>query len=308
MATISITEAQTLAALRTALLGWLPAGVAVIHAQVNRVPEPKGADFVLMTPIMRERLATNLLDPRDTSFTGAIAPVSAAFTGTISGTTLTVTAVASGTLMVGQAVTGQDVTSGTTIAALLTGTGGVGTYRVTPSQVVRLGTMAAACTVLTVASVTFGTILVGAPVYDPAGNVTAGTAITALGTGTGGAGTYLVTPSQTVASASLYAGVTASTAPTRVTVQLDVHGPNGAENTQIISTLLRDEIGCEAFAATGLDVQPLYASDPRQMPFINAERQFENRWTIDAVLQANPVVTVPQQFADALSISLFELP
>lgn len=60
----------------------------------------------------------------------------ASFTAAISTTTLTVSAVASGTLSVGMPITGTGVSSGTTISALLTGTGGTGTYTVDNSQTV----------------------------------------------------------------------------------------------------------------------------------------------------------------------------
>lgn len=55
-------------------------------------------------------------------------------TGSIAGTTLTVTAVTSGVLAVGSIIAGTGVTAGTAITAYLTGTGGVGTYTVSPSQ------------------------------------------------------------------------------------------------------------------------------------------------------------------------------
>ncbi|MEX3961016.1 hypothetical protein AB4Y42_02180 [Paraburkholderia sp. EG286B] len=61
-------------------------------------------------------------------------PLAASFTGSISGTTLTVSAVASGSLAVGQYL--QGAAPGTTITALGTGTGGVGTYTVSISQTV----------------------------------------------------------------------------------------------------------------------------------------------------------------------------
>jgi hypothetical protein len=62
----------------------------------------------------------------------------AEFTGSISGTTLTVTAVASGTIKVGQWISGSGITASpqTTITALGTGTGGIGTYTVNQSQTV----------------------------------------------------------------------------------------------------------------------------------------------------------------------------
>jgi hypothetical protein len=54
----------------------------------------------------------------------------------ISGTTLTVGTVTSGKYGVGDILTGTGVTAGTQITALGTGTGGAGTYTVTPSQTV----------------------------------------------------------------------------------------------------------------------------------------------------------------------------
>jgi hypothetical protein len=89
--------------------------------------------------------------------------------------------------------------------------------------------------------------------------------------------------------------------PFRLDIQLDVHGPNSADNTQIISGLFRDEDATAYFRASGNNMQALYASDPRQMEFDDAEAQAENRWTIDLSLQINPVVTVPQQFSEELT-------
>jgi len=67
----------------------------------------------------------------------------AVVTGSITTTVLTVTAVTSGTLVVGTGITGTGVTAGTTITALLTGTGGVGTYTVSASQTVSSTTITA---------------------------------------------------------------------------------------------------------------------------------------------------------------------
>ena len=218
---LSITESNILTALRSFLLGVLPAGIEVIRGQGNRVPEPPGANYVVMTPILRDRLSTNIDSSQD-----------AVFTGSISGKTMTITAVGFGTLAVGSPVLGVGVAAGTTV--------------------------------------------------------------TALGTGTGGVGTYTVSQSQTITSQTLAAGTTNSLAATQVTVQLDVHGPVSADNAQIITTLLRDDYAVQQFATSGFDVTPLYASDPRQMPFLNGEQQYEIMQTIDAVLQANPIVAVSQ--------------
>lgn len=64
---------------------------------------------------------------------------------------------------------------------------------------------------MTVTEVRSGTLEVGQTIVSPIGGVTAGTTITALGTGTGGVGTYTVSASQTVASRTIYAtGVSAN--------------------------------------------------------------------------------------------------
>ncbi len=206
-------------------------------------------------------------------------------TGSITGTTLTVTAVGFGGFAVGQAISGTGVNAGMTITAILTGSGGVGTYTVSPAQTVAsttlasypvlpasatiassnngsgtvafnsnerlalyrnpatpaapytaapalalqiedlsesgvvgnpgngataaisgsIGTMTAsiAGTTMTVSAVISGAYAVGQVISGT--GVTAGTSITALGTGTGGIGTYTVSQSQTVASTTITA-------------------------------------------------------------------------------------------------------
>lgn len=57
--------------------------------------------------------------------------------------------------------------------------------------------------VLTVATVTSGTLAVGQILDDATGSIVEGTSILALGTGTGGVGTYTVSSSQTVGSESM---------------------------------------------------------------------------------------------------------
>lgn len=233
-ASLSLTESQTLAALRSYLLAVMPAGMEIVRGQDNRVSEPIGPDFIVMTPVLRYRLGTNVDTYQD-----------CAFTGSISGTTLTVTVMSLGTIAVGATLFGTGIAAGTTIAA--------------------------------------------------------------LGTGTGGTGTYTISSSQTVASEIMACGSKNMLQPTRVTVQLDVHGPNSGDNTQIITTTFRDEYAVDSFAASGFDVAPLYADDGHQMPFLNENQQVEERWVIDCVMQCNPIVSVPQQFASQLAANLVEV-
>jgi hypothetical protein len=65
----------------------------------------------------------------------------AVITASIATTTMTVTAVASGRLSVGQTLSGAGVTLGTRITGFISGTGGIGTYSVSPSQTKGSGTV-----------------------------------------------------------------------------------------------------------------------------------------------------------------------
>jgi hypothetical protein len=97
---------------------------------------------------------------------------------------------------VGQTITGNGVLSGTVITQNITGFGGLGTYKVNNSQLVTPQVLAVNGTTLNVSSVSSGTLGVGQIISGV--GITPGTKITALGTGTGGTGTYTVNTSQLV--------------------------------------------------------------------------------------------------------------
>lgn len=139
---VSPTQSQVQAALGAFLTAVLPPlgadgkPVSVIAAVENRVPEPDGVAFVVMTPIRFQRLATNEDSSEDCKFTGSIA-----------GNTLTVSAIdptVGGAIVAGATIFGVGVAAATVVQAQLTGTpGGVGTYRVSGSQTVSLRTLSA---------------------------------------------------------------------------------------------------------------------------------------------------------------------
>ena len=135
-------------------------------------------------------------------------PANAVFTGSVSGTTLTVTNVSSGTLAASQSLYGVGVSAETVITALGSGAGGTGTYTVNVSQTVSARslnstatgarfTATIAGTTMTVSAVATGVIYLGQTIQGA--GVTAGTVVTALGTGTGGTGTYTLSVASTVA-------------------------------------------------------------------------------------------------------------
>lgn len=91
------------------------------------------------------------------------------------------------------------------------------------------------------------------------------------------------------------------------TIQLDVHGPLGGDNSVIITTLFRDSFATQFFKNLGLGLAPLYTDDPRQMPFINGEQQMEDRWVFNAYLQANAIVTLSQDFFTSIDVNLIDV-
>lgn len=124
----SPTQSNVFVALRSFLLAIMPAGVEVIQAQDNLVPEPIGDDFVLMTPIMFQRLATNVNTYQDVKFTGSIA-----------GTLMTVSNVSFGSIQIGQTVFGVGVATNTQITSVGTIPN---TYNISVSQTIASQTLA----------------------------------------------------------------------------------------------------------------------------------------------------------------------
>lgn len=145
--------------------------------------------------------------PASASVTGSIAANTTsagtiavnAFTGSIGGTTLTVSAVTTGALAPGQVVAGGLTDPATQIVSQLTGTtGSTGTYQVSVSQTIASGALTSSGGTFTVGGTVTGVFAVGQTLSGT--GVTAGTTITNLISGAGGAGTYAVSIAQTTAS------------------------------------------------------------------------------------------------------------
>jgi hypothetical protein len=94
---------------------------------------------------------------------------------------------------------------------------------------------------------------------------------------------------------------------TQWTAQIDCYGDGAGNRATALSVAFRSDYACEQFAATGLQIQPLYATDPNQLPLTTAENQYLERWTFETVFQFNPTICLPQQFADALVIGLINV-
>lgn len=201
----------SVASLTLAQLQALPSGT--ITVTVNGVLKTSGtinlsavASFSAAATAIQTALASY-----DAVTTAAIATTTTlSVTASIATNVLTVTAVGAGTVVVGAILAGTGVTAGTQVLQQLSGTtGGVGTYLVSVSQSVGSTTITGSYGTMTVSAVASGALAVGQVVSGT--GVTAGTTITALGTGTGGTGTYFVSPSQTASSTTISAGPTVVT-------------------------------------------------------------------------------------------------
>jgi len=181
-ATLDVTDSQILAGLRVVMLEALPAGTEVIQAYGNMVPEPLTPDFVVLSPLQRERLSTN----RDRD-----------------------------------------------IDIILTNGDGSLTY----------------------------------------------------------AGKHLINFT------------------TDFSIQLDVHGPTSAANAMVLQALAWNDWANQELRRipNGPDMQLLFATSAHQIPFQNAEQQWEFRWVMEWHVQANQTVSLFQDFADHLNAGLINV-
>lgn len=92
--------------------------------------------------------------------------------------------------------------------------------------------------------------------------------------------------------------------PTKYEIQLDFYGATSQAWSAEVQALFRDSYAIENMPS---NIVPLYADDPMQLPLINGEEQFEQRWKIAAALQYNPIITVSQQSALTVNIALKEV-
>lgn len=97
---------------------------------------------------------------------------------------------------------------------------------------------------------------------------------------------------------------------TELRIQLDFYGPSSGDWAAATEALWRSELACVALGGvdgSGVPLvppicQPLHADEAHLAPFTDSEDQYETRWIIEAILQYNPVVTAPQEYADDAEI------
>jgi hypothetical protein len=94
------------------------------------------------------------------------------------------------------------------------------------------------------------------------------------------------------------------TGPKRIDIQVDFYGPAAGDQCTAVKTVYRSAYAVAQFTTPG--IAPLYCSDGHQAPLVNAEQQYEGRWTLTASLQYNPTVVIPSQSAISLAVNILE--
>lgn len=85
-----------------------------------------------------------------------------------------------------------------------------------------------------------------------------------------------------------------------ISVQIDFYGAQAGDWCSAIRSVCRTEYAAGKFS-NGISI--LYCDDGIQSPLISGEQQWVSRWTLTASFQYNPIINVPQQFADELSMN-----
>lgn len=185
-------------------LAQLQALTGVLTVSLNGTPVTSGAINLSSATSFSNaaQLITTALGTTGPTQAVVTSSLGCAFTGTGSGTNLTTTSVV-GVLHVGDTVTGTGIPANTTIVSQTSGTpGAAGVYVTSAATTAASAACVGLSNILEVTGITSGSgIGIGQNVTGT--SVTAATYITALGTGNGGTGTYIITSQQHVVSESM---------------------------------------------------------------------------------------------------------
>jgi len=99
-------------------------------------------------------------------------------------------------------------------------------------------------------------------------------------------------------------GTRETTRQTQVGCSVNFYGEAATDNAQIFNQLFRDLYGCDFMRP--YNVQPLWCDDGRQLPLIDSEKQYAQRWQVRAVMQINPTISTSQEFADTVAVTMVE--
>ena len=193
ISSLTLTQLQAISGVLTVTINGTPTTSSAINLA-------SATSFSSAAELISDGLALD--GPTQAVVTGSFGASFTANAGSPS-TSLVITAV-TGLISIGDVVTATGISGTATITAFVSGTmGGAGTYTINKTNTCSSASATSTSLVMDVTGVTSGTLVIGQQITGS--SVTAGTFVTALGTGTGGTGTYVTTQQNGVASETLTA-------------------------------------------------------------------------------------------------------
>lgn len=86
-------------------------------------------------------------------------------------------------------------------------------------------------------------------------------------------------------------------------IQVDIYGEGAADRATALETVFSSDYTYQKIKSIDSRLAPLYSSDAFNSAMINAESQYQERWTITLSLQAHITVSFPQDYFDKAEIS-----
>ncbi|HAU5488810.1 hypothetical protein BS416_12075 [Cronobacter sakazakii] len=86
-------------------------------------------------------------------------------------------------------------------------------------------------------------------------------------------------------------------------IQVDIYGDNAGDRAVALETLFASSYGYEKIKVIDDRLAPLYSTAAIQAPMINAESQWQERWTMTLSLQAHITVSLPQDYFEKIDFT-----
>jgi hypothetical protein len=86
-------------------------------------------------------------------------------------------------------------------------------------------------------------------------------------------------------------------------IQVDIYGDGAGDRAIALETTFTSDHAYDQIKARDARLAPLYSTAAIQAPMINAESQWQERYTITLSLQAHITVTLPQDYFDHAEIN-----
>ncbi|WP_392430519.1 LIC_12616 family protein [Edwardsiella piscicida] len=90
----------------------------------------------------------------------------------------------------------------------------------------------------------------------------------------------------------------------RVDIQVDIYGDGAGDRAVTLETVFSSGYAYDKIKAIDERVAPLYSTAAIQAPMIDAEQQWQERWTLDVSLQVHMTASFPEPYFDKAEVSV----